>query len=729
MTPNTADSNVVSLGGKDWYPRSQRSSCHAVRPANSAAVVTAKRCTAMVIGVVVILALSATTAYAQVATDVVRAPGWYTRGIALPQGAATDLASGTLATQVDVFQRWPDRSIKFAVLTSNLTATGAHPITATIPRSSLPFMPARIPTATVAANISSGQVTGVYTATLPSTVSADLWLNGSEVKDWRHGVPFMNGTTVHPTLRCLFDVRVYRDGSARISTFVLNVKDVAGGTSVTAVYTVTIDGDVREGPAAGENWGTVKLGQFTFWRQTWAVALKEADVAPDFTPFYASGFLHKLRPIAPDVPLGIGGAQYFPGQTGDLSIDGSPGARPGLGHLPAWVVEYLVHKKAATRAHMIRQSERVGTYHGHFSKGDGIEPINFDDAPDFFDNRHHTNTGGLRGPFTWGDSGSHHLETAHMNHAHYVPYLVTGDRFHYDAQRQSAAFSIITMVPGKGWSQERSYNGVGGSNLFNTDWNSRGITRGFVEMVHGWLVTRDDEPGLQTRAYWKLRVETTLDAFDDVIAGELARPTNVLGVIWSGVSNTDPGGFPPNAIAQGGQWMISYVLPPLVKARHFGAATGKVTLNGILAWLLKPARSGADYPWDFGVPYNRGGGAYLNSTATDWVFMQSMKEVYARNFGDRANEAQIRPHVPPITAGGYGQEYRCVMAIARDLGQTDAAAMLARLDAFDYEGGTVAQKDQLHTYAGFNCDGVAATAVTAPKLPTPPTPIAIRRSR
>ena len=55
-------------------------------------------------------------------------PGWATFGQALPQGAATGgLQVGRLATQTDVKNRWPDGSIRFAIVTVKATTAGTTP--------------------------------------------------------------------------------------------------------------------------------------------------------------------------------------------------------------------------------------------------------------------------------------------------------------------------------------------------------------------------------------------------------------------------------------------------------------------------------------------------------------------------------------------------------------------------------------------------------------------------
>src|SRR5690349_17926243 len=109
--------------------------------------------------VLVFLTLSAPLAHAQTIGTIGLTPGWATFGQAVPQGAApSGLQVGALLTQTDVKTRWPDGSIRFAVVTVNALTAGNYPITPA-PIASGAFTPA-VPAASVALSI--GAVT--YTA-------------------------------------------------------------------------------------------------------------------------------------------------------------------------------------------------------------------------------------------------------------------------------------------------------------------------------------------------------------------------------------------------------------------------------------------------------------------------------------------------------------------------------------------------------------------------------------
>src|SRR5918995_7437627 len=73
--------------------------------------------------------MSATDINAQTLATYEISDGWATFGLALPAGAAGEgVRVGNLLTQTDVKTRWPDGSIRFAVVTVRAPNSGAYPI-------------------------------------------------------------------------------------------------------------------------------------------------------------------------------------------------------------------------------------------------------------------------------------------------------------------------------------------------------------------------------------------------------------------------------------------------------------------------------------------------------------------------------------------------------------------------------------------------------------------------
>ena len=147
---------------------------------------------------------SATVTVQAPTTDVIATveltQGWATFGQVVPQGLTVNgLVVADLATQTDVKNRWPDGSIRFAVVTVKAPSSGSYELRAA-PAPTATFTPAA-----VAADVSLAIGGTTYTATLPAAASADLWLSGPLVREDRQVVTPMSGATAHPFLRVNFD--------------------------------------------------------------------------------------------------------------------------------------------------------------------------------------------------------------------------------------------------------------------------------------------------------------------------------------------------------------------------------------------------------------------------------------------------------------------------------------------------------------------------------------------
>src|SRR5678815_3443640 len=205
--------------------------------------------------------------------------GWATFGEVVPQGLAFEaLQVGSLPTQTDVKTRWPDGSIRFAIVTVHALTSGNYAI-----------QPAAIGTGTFSPALPTASATLViggatYTAALPAAPSSDTWLSGPLAYEGRSivaPVSAANGSP-HPFLRVVFDTRVYNDGAARVDVTVENVLDLVGATTVTYNVTLTVNGNAFFTKAAVEHY------YLTRWRKTFTVGGPLGDITPDLAPFNAA---------------------------------------------------------------------------------------------------------------------------------------------------------------------------------------------------------------------------------------------------------------------------------------------------------------------------------------------------------------------------------------------------------------------------------------------------------
>ena len=369
--------------------------------------------------------------------------GWATFGQAVPQGLAHDgLRVGNLATQTDVKNRWPDGSIRFAIVTARVPSAGVFAV-APAPPSTGDFSPSW-PGASVTLVIDG--IT--YSAMLPSALPEDTWLSGPLVHEGRHLVAPITaaGGTAHPFIRVNFDTRVYNDGTARLDISVENVLDAAEATTVTYDVTIRINGQ------AVFTKNSVQHFYLTRWRKVFTTGSTVlASITPDLTPFYASGALPSYMSQVGNIVSTPAGPTYDLLRAGALQPNMSDeGNRPELAPYPDWTARYLVHRDATQRSFVLANGDLSGSWPIHVreaetsgTSGVGAERlVSIEQRPAIWlgDRAEGAAWDAIKGaplPLrapgipTAGPGQSELLpDNAHQPSLAYVPYLMTGDRYY-----------------------------------------------------------------------------------------------------------------------------------------------------------------------------------------------------------------------------------------------------------------------------------------------------------
>jgi len=403
-----------------------------------------------------------TTAQTTPVATVTLSSGWATFGQALPQGAAADaLQIGTLTTQTDVKSRWPDGTIKFALLTAKAPSSGSYAVA-----------PASASTGTFAPSLPSASVTLViggvrYTSVLPSTMSSDRWLNGPLVSEARFVVAPVSATgSSHPFLRVVFDARVYNDAKARLDVTVENVLDQVGATTVTYDVSVLLNGQTVFSKTGVQHY------YLTRWRkifETGTTAL--ATVKDDPAPANRAKVLPPYLSLVTNVVNTAIGSNYDILNAGALNTNmPEHGGRPELAPYPDWTARYLVHRDAAQRTFVLLHGDLAGSWpvhvrepEGSASTGVGSERfVSLDQRPNLWYDERAQNAGfdyvkgspmPIReyGSVTPGPGQSPLIpDNAHQPSLAYVPYLLTGDRYYAEEMAFWAEYSMLRTYPADG---------------------------------------------------------------------------------------------------------------------------------------------------------------------------------------------------------------------------------------------------------------------------------------
>lgn len=577
--------------------------------------------------------------------------GQATFGQVIPQGAVpagSAIKVGSLDTQCDVKTTWPDGSARFAVLTCKPTTTGDQALSV-VAADSGTFTPT-IPTASVVLTIAGT----AWTATLPGTVSVDLWLDGPLVKEWRTVVAPLNpSSTPHAFLRVYFDTRVYSDGSARVDVTVENCLDVATAVAVTYDLAVTVNGSSVYTRTAQPHY------YLTRWRKVFGVGLTESTITFDFTPLHAAGAMPKFLGTSDSPTFDLTGANFDPMGRGNNSYDfmGATGGRPEIAPYPDWAAAYLVHQTANQRQTTLVNGDLAGSWPAHIRNTDGTL-ISIDDRPDFW-----LDTRGSDQPAGDMTTGAGPLQTdsAHVPSLAYLPYLMTGDRYHLEELAFWGNWSLIVTWPATTPTSGDLDNGGRGGDT--------GIVGVGQVRARGWCLRNlvdatayltDDHP---SKGYLASKVATNLTYYEDYIAGHMPP----LGTILEGDN------FGQSTTVALSVWQQAYLSFAIRHAAKQGFATTLALPDRAAQFQLSLFTNESEWPRDKAGPYYPRVG--ISDLATHFTFYTTLTECYAASY----QGADPLPDTPFV--GNYGLEARLHLLLSVANGVAGASAALAYLMA------------------------------------------------
>jgi hypothetical protein len=607
--------------------------------------------------------------------------GWATFGLALPQGAArAAVRLGSLATQTDVKVRWPDGTIRFAVVTANIPRAAAYPVVAA-PAPSGAGLTATNPAATVTLTIDGRQ----YVAALPAPIS-DPWLNGALVAEGR-AVVAPGG---HPFLRVIFDVRSYAGGGQRVDVTVENCLDVPSADQVTYDVAIAIAGRTVFQQA------TVVHKYLSRWRKVFTTGgLEESIVTPNLTSFaVASALPAFLQTVAQPARVmtgnGVSGSGFGILGLGDLTVPmNAHSGRPELAPYPDWTAQYLVGGRADQRAYVLRHGELAGSWGVHIKEPDAQTLISIDRHPYYWlDTRWVDNRPTFEGPKNLMRGAAEPGDIAHQPSLAFVPYLVTGDRFFADEVAYWANFCLIGS-----FASDDNRKGAQGLLIGN---EVRGIGWGLRNLGDAAAYLPDSDP---TKAYFAAKVSNNLTFLDRYAASFQSGPVQTLF----------PGRRPEDGTAQYqpymwiSLWEQSYLAWAVDRVMQHGPVTATVNFGGAgatirnrIARLQLALFSNGQWPKDHTrqAPYLLAAGRW--SPDRKVTYFQTFAEVAAATF------SVPKPTAPDFVRpfeGYYGPEARLLLTICQALGDAGATESLARLMSDATDG--VSMSDDLNKRSGW----------------------------
>jgi len=513
--------------------------------------------------------------------------GWATFGEAVPQGkAVAGLQIGSLPTQTDVKNRWPDGSIKFAIVTANVSGAGSYVITAAT-ASGGSFTPT-VATATVTLTIGGT----AYVAALPGSPSGDVWLDGPLVREWRTVVaPVANGAP-HSFLRVIFDTRIFNDGKAHIGVTVENVLNQSDATTTTYDVSIVVKGDTKFQQANVEHY------YLTRWRNSFDLDAPASIVTPDLTPFNLSRAIPPINPVvAFDTRVDLPDNNFGILQSGALDrVMGAHGGRAELGPLPDWTARYLLTKNPTQGAFVMANGDLAGSWPIHVREPDNAVPsglgtehlMSVDEEPDVW--LFGGGTGIKGSPMPMPEYGSGipgpgqsplGPSNAHVPDLAFVPYLLTGDRYYAEEMAFWANHGMLAT------------SGHGAAGLLAGN-EVRGVGWVLRNMAEAAAYYPDASP---VKAYLQEKVVNNLNWLNN-LANSFKTPDNPLWIVYAWTKYDRPEG--PEYFAN---WENNFAAYAIDRAIKLGFATDNAYRDAANDLQLKFFTSEPDYPRFEGAPY------------------------------------------------------------------------------------------------------------------------------
>lgn len=544
-------------------------------------------------------------ASAQPVSHVTLTPGWATFGLSLPSGTARSAVQvGSLATQTDVKNRWPDGSIRFAVVTCKVPSAGKYDI---VPAKAVAesFTPA-VPEVSAAFTVGAK----TFAAPLPAAPTNDVWLSGGQVREWRAVVTPTDGSIPHPQLRVIYDMRVFRDGQARVDATVENALDEPPATGVE--YSVSV---VANGTPIFSH-GPLRHPWLTRWRRAMGIGLTESGVTHDFESAIAARTIPRYWSGVKNAPAAAMTTGFDLLEIGPLNPAMCDcGGRAEMAPYPDWTAVFLVHQTPDQKRYVLANGEQALSWPMHLREPAGGPRAgvgagrytSLNERPDFwFDNRSEVRPAGPveAGYSGWG-SGRTVPDIAHQPSLAFIPYIVTGDRCFMDEMAFWANFCLIA-----------TYKHAGASALLHSN-EQRGMAWAIRNLADAAAFVPDGDP---VKAYLEEKLRNNLEWFDNHARTHRAP----LGHVFE--AKNVPGHDKYMVISYGGGYgQLAWALD---RANQLGYAGGGVMRDKLSGFVLKLFTSEPDFPREAAMPL------WLRVGSSDGPrFYTTMKELREANPG------------------------------------------------------------------------------------------------
>lgn len=612
----------------------------------------------------------------------------YTVGQAFRQGdvpSGTTVVSDAGTLQAQVKNRWPDGSVKFAILSGrvDLSANSWRTIglrAATAPAAQTPVSLADLKGTGVSASVQFGAFgTAAWNAGDWDTPEQS-WVSGPEMSSWTYRKPI--GGDAH--LVAWLEVRAYRGGKVEVLPWIENgYLNVSGPGSKSGAAVFTLSGSQRFSQT------------LTLLHHQRAVLASGATLThwvggdPQVTPRHDTAYLMSSKLVPNYRGVTASGSalfarlagSYTPLERANFQVDmPSPGYDPAIGLLPEWDVSYLTSggDPRSLKAVLIN-GYAAGRYGTHYRDEKTNRPLLFTSYPTLVlngTNAGMSNTGASQtNSYTPTNSGAGApvYDAAHHPSMGYMAYLLSGWSYYMEETQLLAATNYLRQNTSTRLNAKGVFESSAGTDI------TRGAAWSLRTLAQAAAITPDADTALRGQ------LMTSIDENINYYHGRyVAQANNPLGLVkpYDHYTSSDPW--------MGAVWMDDFFTGSFgyLKDLQVSSSAVQSKLDTFLAWKYRSVvgrlgGSGAGeysyrYAAQYTVPYAPSNSSNFTSGAGPWY--GSWGEVArAMGLGTSGNNGEALETGYPTEPTAYWGNLMPALSYAVDHGAAGADLAYARL--------------------------------------------------
>ncbi|MDH3588080.1 MAG: PKD domain-containing protein [Gammaproteobacteria bacterium] len=514
----------------------------------------------------------------------------------VPAGLSVEarLENGDAAPlQVDVKSRYPDGSLKHAVLSSvvpslqggqqlrlEILSCDDHQQFSPVELSDLPAEYDATATINLGGNI--------YTASLRQSMlgsAPSYWLQGFVATEAHYQIPFRDASgAAHPLLSARFQLRVYETGDARTDIIVENAS-AFGANASNLNYTVNIVAGGAEILPSKQ----VNHHHHSRWRRiAWLGGEPQLHLEYDVDYVISTGTVPNYDRSISLSPSHLAGLETSWNNNSDIMDSGlalknmpAPGGRMDLGLLPGWTSMYLYSMTEGAAAATYGTADAAAHWPIHYRDADTGLPVSLEDYPNLTTHANVFDSPSNPLPPCNNCGTTMNPDTAHQPSLVFVPYLLTGDHYYLEELHFWTNWNSFPVAP-----QGRDF----GQAVYRAQ-QARAQAWSMRTLLQAVFITPDNHP---LKGYFQTQLDNNFQFYMNEYVNNPS--ANKLGWIISGWTN------PAHATVLLSPWEDDFFTMIMNYARHLGFAE----VQPILDWKMQFSRKRMTDPvfcWQFATTY------------------------------------------------------------------------------------------------------------------------------